>query len=65
MNKVYIVYYDNGADYAEDSEVRVSRVFANKQDAEEYKEDGNKRLANNGHPFDWKASFFIAETDVY
>lgn len=64
MNKVYIVYCDNGAEYPEDHEVRVSRVFANRQDAEEFKENGNRRIAE-GHPFDWNPSFFIVETDVY
>lgn len=65
MNKVYIVYYDNGADYIEDHDVSISRVFANEQDANKYKDDENKRMADDDHPFGWKSSFFVVEMDVH
>jgi hypothetical protein len=52
MNYVYLVYYDNGARYAEDSQYRVDSVFANESDADAYAEESN-RVLNESEEDNW------------
>lgn len=52
MNYVYLVYYDNGARYAEDSQYRVDSVFANEADANAYAEESN-RVLNESEEENW------------
>jgi hypothetical protein len=40
MEKVYLVYYDNGMSY-EDHHVHVSMIFASRQSADKYAEEQN------------------------
>jgi hypothetical protein len=40
MEKVYLVYFDNGMNY-EDHYVHVSKVFASKESADKYAEEQN------------------------
>jgi len=43
MEKVYLVYYDNGQSY-EDHDVSVSKIFANIEGANKYAEESNAPL---------------------
>jgi hypothetical protein len=45
MEKVYLVYYDNGQQW-EDNSVTVMRVFASKENAELYVEEHNSLIRN-------------------
>ena len=45
MEKVYLVYYDNGQQW-EDNSVTVMRVFASKENAEAYVEEHNSSIRN-------------------
>ena len=45
MENVYLVYYDNGAHYAEDRQVSLDKVFKNEKDAEDYVELMNDALS--------------------
>jgi hypothetical protein len=67
MNYVYLVYYDNGADYSEDREINVDKVFANKADAEAYV-DGMNQLLNESEEenwMGWEPSYSVRETIIY
>jgi DNA-binding FadR family transcriptional regulator len=61
MNYVYIVYYDNGAQYAEDHQVIVDSVFANENDADAYAQEMNQVLneSEEDNWMGWEPSYSV------
>ena len=64
MNYVYIVYYDNGAQYAEDSQFHVDSVFANEADPNAYAEESNRVLHESEEEdyMGWNPSYLVQKT---
>lgn len=67
MNKVYIVWYDNGATYAEDSYTHIDKVYQSEEDAKAYADQMNNKPLSSEELDDyigWDQKWFVTEQEV-
>ena len=66
MNYVYLVYHDNGADYSEDREINVDKVFANEADAKAYADQMNQLISEceEENWMGWEPSYSVRKTII-